>query len=340
MTQVTAPMPSAGGRRQRGAGVLRLFLCLIAALGLTTLACLRLVPEGHTGVVTRWGRPVRVVAQPGTYWQWPAPIDRLQLLDLRRQLADVPAATVFTRDKKSLIIEAYVVWRVFDPLLFLQAAGDSQLAEAQLNGLATSAVNQELSRRDLAALASVDAGTEQLAAVERRLRELLDDQVRTRLGVAIDEFGLLRVTLPEENRAAVLERMRAERQAEAGRIRSEGAKAAQAIRDDAHVRSQEILRRGREEAARITAEAEQLALEQLADAQQRDPELYRLWSSLEASRRAIGKQSVLILRSDRGFLDALLPAGPMPRVEPWRMTGQQQAGDRPGTDSGESRGTQ
>ncbi|MFO0904248.1 MAG: SPFH domain-containing protein [Pirellulales bacterium] len=326
MNQIASPSSSAEQRRRFGSGVVRFLLLAVVAAGLTLAACVRLVPEGRTGVVTRWGRPVRVIDQAGAYWRWPAPVERLQLLDLRRQLADIPAASVFTRDKKSLVIEAYVVWRVSDPLLFLQAAGESTLAEAQLRGLANSAVNQELSRRDLAALASVEAGVEQLDEVERRLCEQLDEQVRTRLGVAIDEFGLRRVTLPPENLTAVLERMQAERQAEAGRIRSEGAKAAQAIRDDAHVRSQEILRRGREEAARIAAEAERLATEQLAAVQQRDPEFYRLWSSLEASKRALGKQSILVLRSDRGFLDSLLPPGDSQAAEPWRMTGESGGG--------------
>lgn len=307
-------LPTSARQRPRLGPRLLLIAAGLAVAGI--VACVRLVPDGHVGVVTRWGRPLRIVEQAGPQIAWPSPMDRIHLLDVRRQLADVPPTTVLTSDKKNVVITAFVVWRIADPLLFLQAAGQVDAASTQLTGFAAATMNQEISRRSLAALASLDATVVQLDDIEARLRDLLDSRVRPSLGVSIESVGLRRVTLPRENLAAVLERMKAEREAEAGRVRSEGAKAAQAIRDEAHVKSQEILRRGREEASRITAEAERHATEELAAAHARDPEFYRFWSALEASKLALGKNSVVVLRSDRGFFESLLPPSSENKSEP------------------------
>jgi regulator of protease activity HflC (stomatin/prohibitin superfamily) len=102
--------------------------------------------------------------------------------------------------------------------------------------------------------------------------------------------------------------MRIERQAEANRLRAEGAKEAQAIRDKTHVETQEILRKGREEAARITAEAERRAAELLAEAHQKNPEFYQFWSSLQASKRVLKEKATLILSSDQLFFGGLDPS--------------------------------
>ncbi|MFO0818132.1 MAG: protease modulator HflC [Pirellulales bacterium] len=293
----------------------RWWLVVALTAGAVGVACVRIIPEGHVGVVTRWGRPQRIVELPGPQVAWPSPMDRIHLLDVRRHLVDVPPTTVLTSDKKNVVITSFVVWRIADPLLFLQSAGQVDSAATQLTGFASAAMNQEISRRSLAALASLDANVVQLDDIEERLCELLESRVRPSLGVSIEVVGLRRVTLPRENLAAVLERMKAEREAEAGRVRSEGAKAAQAIRDEAHVQSQEVLRKGREAASRITAEAERKATEELAAAHSRDPEFYRFWSALEASKMALGKNSVVVLRSDRGFFESLLPAIPRDEVE-------------------------
>ena len=264
------------------------------------------VPEGFAIVVTRMGRPLRVVSEPGPCWKLPPPIDQVHLIDCRRQLFDTPQTATLTRDKKSIVLSTFVVWHVDDPLLFMQAAGTSKAANTGLAGIVTAAKNQELSRYELSALVSVNKSDIRVAAIEKSLTEQVQRLARERLGVVIDKIGFQRIALPQENIVAVLEKMRAERETEAGRLRAEGGKVAQSIRDDAHVKSQEILRSAREEASRISADAERQAAEVFARAHSKDPEFFHFWSSLQASKQALGKNSVLVLRSDRAFFDALL----------------------------------
>ena len=105
--------------------------------------------------------------------------------------------------------------------------------------------------------------------------------------------------------ATVLEQMRAERRAEAGKLRAEGEREAQRIRDDVLVKCEEIRRQGREESGKIVGQAEKEAAEIYARAHRLDPEFYRFWRSLQAIQKTLGTKATVILRTDQGFFDVL-----------------------------------
>ena len=264
------------------------------------------VREGHAVVLTRFGRPVRVMTEAGPGWRLPPPVDQVHEIDCRKQILDTPLAATLTRDKKNIVLSTYVVWHVVDPLRFMQAVGSPSAATAHLAGMVTAIKNEAVSQIDLSAIVSTSPDSIRTAEVERHVTEATGRLARERLGVTIDRIAFQRVSLPEENVPAVLDRMRSEREAEAGRVRSEGGRIAQAIRDKAHVEAQEILRQGREEAGRITAAAEREAGELFARAQEEAPEFFEFWSALQASKLALGKNATLILRSDQAFFGALI----------------------------------
>jgi len=99
--------------------------------------------------------------------------------------------------------------------------------------------------------------------------------------------------------------MRAERRAEAGKLRAEGEREAQQIRDDVLVKCEEIRRQGREESGKIQGQAEKEAAEIYARAHRLDPEFYRFWRSLQAMKKTLGSKTTVILRTDQGFFDVL-----------------------------------
>jgi membrane protease subunit HflC len=267
------------------------------------------VREGHAVVVTRFGRPVRVLTNAGPGWRFPLPIDQVHEIDCRKQILDTPLTATLTRDKKNVVLATYVVWHVDDPLRFMQAVSTASAAAAHLAGMVTAVKNEAVSQVDLSAIVSTIRESIRTDEVEQHVTDATGRLARDRLGIAIDRVAFQRVSLPTENVPAVLERMRSEREAEAGRIRSEGGRVAQAIRDKAHVEAQEILRHGREEAGRITAAAEREAGEMFARAHEQAPEFFEFWSSLQASKLALGKNATLILRSDQAFFGALIEAG-------------------------------
>src|SRR4029453_19128531 len=99
------------------------------------------VSEGEAAVVTRFGAPVREITSAGPYWKWPWPIEQVHLIDARMKLSNTPFTATFTRDKRNVILLSYVAWGVEKPLLFLQAAGNRDVAEKKLDGMVTASKN-------------------------------------------------------------------------------------------------------------------------------------------------------------------------------------------------------
>ncbi len=282
----------------------RLVLALLIFAGFALYGLFFTVNEGEAVVVTRLGRPVRVLATPGPNWRLPAPSEQLSRVDLRRRITTTPQTASFTQDRKSVVVQSYIVWRVNDPLLFLQSTGDAGTAQMHLVGLTSAEKNTQLGQHRLDDLVSLrqESATDR---IELAIKESVHEAASDKLGIAVDRIGFERITFPAENMPAVLDRMSAEREAEANRLRSEGTKLARQIRDEAHVQSQEILRDGKEEASRILADAQRQAGLILADSFKRDPSFYKFWSSLETCRQILGSKATLVLRSDQPPFDAL-----------------------------------
>ena len=263
------------------------------------------VAEGNKAVVTRFGDPVRSIHEAGLCWKWPWPIEQAHPIDVRRRLYNTPYTATLTRDQKNVILLTYIVWRVEDPLLFLQSLGTREATELKLDGMVAASKNFHLGKYDLSALVSTLPNSIQTERIEESILDDIRTPALDKFGIAIEQVGIKRIAYPEENIAAVLDHMRAERRAEAGRLRAEGEKEAQRIRDEALVRSEEIRREGREEAGKIVGRAEREAAETYARAHRLDPDFYRFWRSLEAAKKTLGAKATIILRTDQGFFDVL-----------------------------------
>lgn len=231
-------------------------------------------------------------------WKYPWPIERVHEIDARNRLYNTPYTATLTRDQKNVILLTYVVWRVEDPLLFLQSLGAPEAAEQKLDGMVAASKNFHLGRYELSALVATTPGAIQTEAIERAILGDIAPSAREKFGMVIEQVGIKRIAYPAENIATVLQQMRAERKAEAGRLRAEGEREAQRIRDEALVKSEEIRRQGREEAGKIIGQAEKEAAETYARAHSLEPEFYRFWRSLQAVKKTLGDKATVILRTD------------------------------------------
>lgn len=263
------------------------------------------VSEGYMAVVTRFGDPVRSLHQAGLAWKWPWPIERVHQIDVRQRLYNTPYTATLTRDQKNVILLSYAVWRVENPLLFLQSLGTPEAAEQKLDGMMAASKNFHLGQYDLSALVSTTPGAIQTERIEQAILNDVAPAALEKFGIAVEQVGIKRIAYPEENVATVLEQMRAERRAEAGKLRAEGEREAQRIRDDVLVKSEEIRRQGTEEAGKILGQAEKEAADIYARAHRLDPEFYRFWRSLQAIKKTLGPKATVILRTDQGFFDVL-----------------------------------
>ncbi|MEM6331124.1 MAG: SPFH domain-containing protein, partial [Planctomycetota bacterium] len=179
------PATEPGDPPQRGRlGVL--FNVAVAATLVAVLigyACYLQVREGTAAVVTRFGQPVRSLAEPGPYFKLPWPIEDARVFDVRKRVFNTPYTATLTRDRRSVVLLTYVVWRVEEPLRFLQAVGDESAAAVKLDGMVTAAKNTLMGRYDLSALVSINAEDIQTPEIEAAI-------LRDVRGRAAEEFGI------------------------------------------------------------------------------------------------------------------------------------------------------
>ena len=284
--------------RPRALDWLRVVTGCAAVLGIVLASTGVQVAEGEAAVVTRFGEPVGVIETAGLHWKAPWPVDAVARVDLRRRTFETGHAEMLTRDRKNVVLVGFAVWKVSDPLRFHRSVGTVDDAEEKLDGLITNAQIGVLGRFDLNALTSTDPSTLQTEAIEAQLLEATRAVATERYGIEILTVGFQRLSLPEDNVAAVFKQMRAERRQYAARYEAEGAEEAARIRSETDLEAARIRAEGAEAAARIRGEAEAEAARIYAEAHRLDPDLYRFVRSLDALEGVVGSGTTVILRTD------------------------------------------
>ena len=277
---------------------LRAIVGSLALLAIVFSATAVVVRQGQAVLITRFGRPLRAATQPGLHWKLPWPIDGAVKLDMRRRIYETGQAEMLTRDKKNIIARTFVVWRIGDPLTFVQSIGNESGTEGKLDGLLTNAAIGTLGGHDLSALVSTNPNELQMDQVEAELLSNTAPLALHNYGVTIEQIRLERLTLPEENVTAVFEQMRAERRQFAARYQAEGQQAASKIRSESELEAARIRAQGTEEQARIRGESAARIAKIYADAHRTDPELYRFTRSLESLNKLVTPGTSIILRTD------------------------------------------
>jgi modulator of FtsH protease HflC len=278
--------------------LLRTIIGAAILLGLAFFAFTWQLREGQVAIRLRLGRSVAVIEDAGLHGKLPWPIERVVLLDGRSRLLNTRHTEMLTRDKKNVILLSYVVWRVSEPLRFYQSLGSVEAADAKLDGLVTNAKISVLGGYDLSALVSTQPGDLRVSEIEQAILADVATKASEKYGVAIEEVGFKRLSLPEGNTRYVFEQMRAERKQYAARFRAEGEREAAKIRADTDLEVAQIRAEANEEAARIRGEADAEAARIYADAHSLDPEFYRFMRSLESMEKVLGKKSTVVLRTD------------------------------------------
>ena len=270
----------------------------LALLAIIFSATAVVVTEGQSLLVTRFGHPVRVATRAGLHWKLPWPIDQAVLIDMRRRVYETGLTEMLTRDKKNVIARTFVVWRVGDPLAFVQAIGEQKAAEEKLDGLLTNAAISTLGGHDLSALVSTNPEDLHVDQIETELQSATAPMALRSYGVTVEQIRVERLALPSDNVTAVFDQMRAERRQFAAKFQAEGELEASRIRSEAELAAARIRAKGAEETARIRGEAAAQVAKTYGDAHRVDPELYRFTRSLESLTKLVTGNTSLILRTD------------------------------------------
>lgn len=313
-------------------------------LAATTLV---FVDETEFVIVERLGRVSAVYDHPearGLQFKWCWPIGTARRFDARTQWLAAPGREAFTRDRKNVIVEAALAWRIAPgdanveladrPVVqFFRSFGSMEAASARLSSRLQSVLANRLSQTSLSDLVHADDDADEPAPGSGGLMQLAD-AVRDELqrsndsrpanaargeataravqlidlkdGLDVAVVRIRRLGLPAANLQAVFERMRSERRKIADGLRSEGQAAAAAIRSKADRAYGEAMAVAEREAQSIRGRGEAEALSLLQAVQSRDPELYELWQTLEAYQTLLSDKTTLVLSAAHPVFQLLL----------------------------------
>ncbi|MCD8339109.1 MAG: protease modulator HflC [Burkholderiales bacterium] len=277
-----------------------LFFLIIAAY--LVKSCLYIVGEREYALVFMLGELRTVEANPGLHVKWPAPLENVVFLDKRILTIDTPNADlVQTSEKKNLMIDSFVKWRIIDPRKYwVSFQGSEKAAEDRMAALLRDVLHQTVNRRTVNDITSRDR-----AKAMQEISEALQKRVED-LGVQIVDVRLKRVDFTPEISESVYRRMEAERKRVASEERSKGAAEAEKIKADADRQRQVILADAYKDAQQIKGQGDQRANEVYADAFGKDPEFAKFYRSIDAYRSSFGKpEDMLVVDPSSEFFDYL-----------------------------------
>lgn len=261
------------------------------------------VRETEFALVTQFGRPVRTVADAGLHAKWP--FQSILWFDRRLRIYNPRPSEFLTRDKKNLVIENYVAWRIDDPNRFVQTVGDTAAAEMRLHDIIWSGLSASLGRQDLDSLVSAASEKVQTAPMLDALTSNADRAAIDQYGIRIIDIRIKRLNLPEQNKQSVFARMRAERERIAVQYRAEGEQQALGIRATADREKEEILSAAYKQAETIRGEGDAEATRIYGQAYSRNPQFYKLLRTLESYKKVLDDKTTIILNSDSELLKIL-----------------------------------
>ena len=276
--------------------VFMVFFILIAIVGLSTVFT---VDETRQVVILQFGEPVRIIKTPGLYFKLPPPLQIAQRFDDRLLEYDVPPEEILSKDKKSLIVDNYVRWRIIDPLLFLQTVQTEPIAKTRIDDIVYSELRREL-------------GTHNMSEIITESREIIMEKVTRESAIATKPYGievvdvrLKRVDLPQNNEQSIYRRMQAERIRQANKFRSEGEEESQKIKASTDKDKTIILATAYKEAEEVKGEGEAKAVDIYARAFSKDPDFYEFYRTLETYKIILDKKTTLVLPTNSKLFDIL-----------------------------------
>ena len=264
---------------------------LITALVVLGASCVVTQQNEYT-VIRQFGRVVDIRDTAGVSWKLPF-IQTSETMPNRVLLYDLPVSDVITQDKKTMVADSFILWRISDPQRFIQTLNGSVAnAESRLSTLVYNSMKNTIS------------GMTQSDVISGRDGELAG-AIRAGVGDSLEQYGVELIAvetkhldLPDDNKAAVYQRMISERNNIAASYTAEGESNAQRIRSQTDKEVQIMLSKAAAQAEMLEAEGEAEYMRILSDAYA-DPEradFYNFVRSLDAAKASLtGSRNVLFL---------------------------------------------
>ncbi len=263
------------------------------------------VDQRQYALVFQLGEVKRIITEPGLNFKIPM-IQNVRYFDRRILTLDNNDPERFiTSEKKNVLVDSFVKWRIVDPkLYYISVGGDEARAKTRLNQTVNAGLREEFGKRTVH---DVISGERDRIMEDMRIKADADAR---KIGVQIVDVRLKRVELPNEVSEAVYRRMEAERKRVANELRSEGAAEAEKIRADADRQREVIIANAYRDAQKIKGEGDAQATAIYGQAFGQNPEFYAFYRSLEAYRQSFrNKNDVLVVEPNSEFFKYMKGTG-------------------------------
>jgi len=278
----------------------RLLALILPVLGLVGLSSIFVVDETQQVVILQLGKPVRTIVEPGFNAKLPFPFQERIVFDDRLLEYDSPPEEILSKDKKSLIVDNYVRWKIVDPLQFLKTVQAIPTAKSRMDDIVYSELRRELGTHDMVEI--ITQNREEIMDVVTKA----SNEATLSYGISVIDVRIRRVDLPSENEESIYARMEAERKRQANKFRSEGSEEAQKIRAATDRDKTIILADAYKEAEKIRGEGDAKAVQVYARSYSSDPKFYEFVRTLDAYKKVVDDKTTLVLPSDSKLFKLLI----------------------------------
>jgi membrane protease subunit HflC len=289
------------------------------AVGFITFFCLLfmatslfIVTEGQHGLLLRLGRIASDsksgtinVYSPGLHLKWPL-IESVRLFDTRLQTLDIKSSRIVTKEKKDVIVDSYVKWRIENLAHYFKATSGNQFkAETLLEQQINTSLRAQFGKRTISDLVSNERGD--VMEVLRQGAELQAAQ----LGIHVVDVRIKGIELPANTSNAIYQRMRADMQKIANSHRADGAATAEAIQAESDARVTVILAKARSDGEQLRAQGQALAAQIYLSAYGQNKDFFVFYRSLKAYQASFNnKKDILVIEPNSAFFDYFKAGAP------------------------------
>ncbi|MFG0834388.1 protease modulator HflC [Aeromonas bivalvium] len=292
----------------------KLAIGVIAVAAMVCFSSVFIVDEGQKGIVVQFGKVKRVESgeprlyEPGLHFKVPL-IDQVRKMDARIQTLEGQADRFVTSEKKDLIIDSYVKWKIEDFSKYYLATGGGNKIQAEdlLKRKINNGLRSEIGNRTIKDIVSGERSTVMEDALMKMARS-------SELGIKVVDVRIKQINLPVEVSNSIYQRMRAERTAVAREHRSQGREQAEILRADIDRKVTVMIADAESNARQLRGEGDAEAARIYADSYKKDPEFFSFVRSMEAYRKSFaGGNDLMVLKPDSEFFRYLKsPQGSQP----------------------------
>ncbi len=275
----------------------RIILVIAVLVAILLSSSLYTVKETQVALKLRLGEIVSIEGEPGLKFKTPF-VNNVVWFDKRIQTLDSAAESFLTVQKKNVVVDSFVKWRIVDTQKFYISTGGVM---AQANFILAQnnqdALRSEFSKRTILEVIS-DQREAIMASVKGKLKAIAEDKY----GIEVVDVRIKRIELSQEVRNSVYSRMETERKGLANKYRANGAEEAEKLQAFADKERTIILANAYRDSEKIRGEGDAISASNYAEAYSQDVDFYSFYRSLESYKKSFNEQGdILVLNPDSEF---------------------------------------